>query len=73
MLLQINYGFKYYLQLLCLQVLSKTHLNSLKFDFCIKIVPFLKSSLYQSMIVKIVHLQNKTFTSWTLFVIYITQ
>jgi hypothetical protein len=62
MLLQIiSYVFNYYVQLLCLQFLSKTHYKFLKFTFGIKIVLFLKSSLYKSMIVKIVHLQNKTF------------
>jgi hypothetical protein len=40
MLFQINYGFNDYLKLLCLQFLSKTHLNSKKFDFGIKIVFF---------------------------------
>jgi hypothetical protein len=62
MLFQINYGFNYYLKLLCLYFLSKTRLNFLQFDFGIKIVFFLKSSLYQSMSVKIVHRQNNTFT-----------
>jgi hypothetical protein len=61
-LFEINYGLHYYLKLLCLQFLSSTQLNFKKFTFGIKIVLFLKSSLYQSIIVKIVHLQNKTFT-----------
>jgi hypothetical protein len=61
-LFYISYGFNYYLQLLCLQFLSKTHLNFKKFTFCIKIALFLKSSLFQSRIDKIAHLQNKTFT-----------
>jgi hypothetical protein len=56
-----SYGFNYYLQLLCLQFLSKAHLNFKKFTFGIKIALFLKSLLYQSMIAKIVHLQNETF------------
>jgi hypothetical protein len=37
MLFQISYGFKYYLQLLCLQFLSKTHLNFLKFTLTSKL------------------------------------
>jgi hypothetical protein len=61
-LFHISYGFNYYLQLLCLQFLSKTQLNFLKFTFGIKIVLFLKSSLFQSRIANNVHLQNKTFT-----------
>jgi hypothetical protein len=61
-LFHISYGFNYYLQLLCFQFLSKTHLNFKKFTFCIKIALFLKSSLFQSRIDKIAHLQNKTFT-----------
>jgi hypothetical protein len=61
-LFQISYGFNYYRQLLDLQFLSKTHLNFKKFPFGIKIALFLKSLLYQSMIAKIVHLQNKTFS-----------
>jgi hypothetical protein len=53
-----------YLQLLCLKFLSKTHLNLKKFTFDIKIGLFLKSLLhvYQSIIDKNIHLQNKTFT-----------
>jgi hypothetical protein len=62
MLFHIKYGFNYYLQLLFLKFLSKTLLNLLKFIFAIKIALFTKSLLYQSMIVKVVHLQNKTFT-----------
>jgi hypothetical protein len=62
MLCKINYGFNYYLQLLSIQFLSKTHQNFIKFAFDIKIVLFLKFSLYQSLIVEIIHLQNKTFT-----------
>ncbi len=62
MLFHISYGFNYYLQLLCLQFLSKTHLNVPKFTFGIKIALVLKSLLYQSMIVKIVYLGNKTST-----------
>ncbi len=62
MLVQISYGLNYYLQLLCLQFLSKTHLNFKKITFDIKIVLFQKSSLFQSRIDKIVHLQNKAFT-----------
>jgi hypothetical protein len=42
--------------------LSKTCLNFKKFIFAFKIALFPKSLLYQSMIVKIVHIQNKTFT-----------
>jgi hypothetical protein len=61
-LFHISYGFIYYLQLLCLQFLSKTHLNFKKFTFCIKMALFLKSSLFQSRIDKIAHVQNKTFT-----------
>jgi hypothetical protein len=64
MLFQIYCGFNYYLQLSYLQFLSKTRLhflNSLKFTFDLKVVLFL-SLFYQSMIVKIVHLQNNTFT-----------
>jgi hypothetical protein len=59
-LFHISYGFNYYLQLLCLQFLSKTQLFK-KITFGIIIALFLKSLLYQSMIAKIVHLQNKTF------------
>jgi hypothetical protein len=60
-LVHISYDFNYYLQLLCLQFLSKTHLNLKKFTFGIKIkiALFLKSLLYQSMIAKIIHIQNK--------------
>jgi hypothetical protein len=54
-LFHISYGFNYYLQLLCLQFLSKPHLNFKKFTFGIKIALFLRSLLYQSMIAKIVH------------------
>jgi hypothetical protein len=61
-LFNIIFGFNYYGQLLCLQFLSKTHLNFLKFTFGIKLVLFLKSSLFQSRIDTIVHLQDKTFT-----------
>ncbi len=61
-LFHISYGFNYYLQLLCMQFLSKTRLNFTKFTFCIKMACFLKSSLFQSRIDKIAHLQNKTFT-----------
>jgi hypothetical protein len=60
-LFHISYGCNYYLQLLGLQFLSKTHLNFIKFPFGIKIALFLKSLLHQSMIAKIVHLQNKSF------------
>jgi hypothetical protein len=59
-LFHISYGFNHHLQLLCLQFLSKTHLKFYKFTFGIKIALFLKSLLYQSMIAKIVHLQNKS-------------
>jgi hypothetical protein len=59
-LFQKYYTFNYYLQLLCLQFLSRTYLNFKKFTFGFKIALFLKSSLYQSMTVKMVHLQNKT-------------
>ncbi len=59
MFFHISYGFNYYLQLLCLQFLSKTCLNFKKFIFAIKIALFPKSLLYQSIIVKIVNLQNK--------------
>ncbi len=38
MLFQINYGFNYYLQLLCLQFLSKNRLNFSKLTFGIKII-----------------------------------
>ncbi len=62
MLFHISYGFNYYLQLWCLKFLSKTHLNFKKLTFDIKIVLVLKSCLYQSIIDKIMHLQNKTFT-----------
>ncbi len=61
-LFNISYDFNYYLQLLGLQFLSKTHLNFKIFSFGIKIALFLKSLLYQSMIAKIVHLQNKSFS-----------
>jgi hypothetical protein len=57
-----SYGFNYYLQLLCLQFLPKTHVNYIIFTFGIKIALFL--NLYYislCMIAKIVHLQNKTF------------
>jgi hypothetical protein len=54
-LFHISYDFNYYVQLLYLQFLSKTHLHFKKFTFCIKIVLFLKSLLYHSMIAKIVH------------------
>jgi hypothetical protein len=60
-LFHISYALNYYLQLLCLQFLYKTHLNFYKFTFGIKIALFQKSLLFQSMIAKIVHLQNKTF------------
>ncbi len=49
MLFHISYGFNYYLQLLCLQFLSKTRLNFNKFSFVIKIALFPNSLLYQSM------------------------
>jgi hypothetical protein len=62
MLFQISSGFNKYLQLLLLQFLSKSRLNFKKPTFGIKIALFLQSLLYQSMNVKIVHLQNKTFT-----------
>jgi hypothetical protein len=62
MLFHIYYGFNYYLQLLCLQFLSKTRLNLKKITFAIKITLFQKALLYRSMIVKIVLLQDKTFT-----------
>ncbi len=42
-LFHISYGFNYYLQLLCLQFLSKTHLIFLKFTFGIELVLLLKS------------------------------
>ncbi len=58
MLFEISYGFIYYLQLLFVTVFYKSHLNFKKFTFGIKITLFLKSLLYQFMIVKIVHLQN---------------
>ncbi len=38
-----------------------TYLNFQKITFGIEIELFLKSLFYQSMIAKIVHLQNKTF------------
>jgi hypothetical protein len=60
-LFHISYGFNYYLQLLCLKFLYKTHLFFLKLTFGIKIALFLKSLLYQSMIAKLVHLQHKSF------------
>jgi hypothetical protein len=60
-LFHISYAFNCYLQLLCLQFLTKSRLHFKKFTFGIKIVLFLKLLLYQSMIAKIVHLQNKTF------------
>jgi hypothetical protein len=60
-LFHVSYALNFYLQLLYLQFLSKTQLNLEKFTFGIKIALFLKSLLYQSMIAKIVHLQNKTF------------
>ncbi len=61
-LFQINCSLNYDLQLLFLQFLHRTHLNFYKFTFGINIALFLKSSLYQTVIVKIVHLQNKTST-----------
>jgi hypothetical protein len=61
-LFQINYSLNYYLQLLYLQFIHITHLNFKKFTFDIKIALFIKSSLHQFMIVKILHLQNKTST-----------
>jgi hypothetical protein len=60
-LYHIRYAFNYYLQLLCVQFLSKTHLNLKKITFGIKIALFLKSLIYHSMIAKIIHLQHKTF------------
>ncbi len=60
-LFHISYAFNYDLQLLCLQFLSKTHLNFKKFTFGIKTALFLQPLLYQYLIAKIVHLQNKTF------------
>jgi hypothetical protein len=60
-LFKIIYSLNYYLQLLCKQFLPKTYKIVLKFTFGIKIVLFLKSLLYQFMIVKIEHLQNNTF------------
>jgi hypothetical protein len=62
MLFIISYSPSYYLQLLCSQFFSKIYLIFFKFTFGIKIVLFLKSLLYQFTIVKIVHLQNNTFT-----------
>ncbi len=59
MFFHVSYGFNYYLQLLCLKFQSKTRLNFKKFIFAIKIALFPKSLLYQSMIVKIVHLKIK--------------
>jgi hypothetical protein len=52
----IIHNFYFYNFYLKLAYISKN------LTFCINIVLFLKSSLYQSMIVKIAHLQNKTFT-----------
>ncbi len=43
-LFHISYGFNYYLQLLCLQFLSKTHLHLKKITFGIKIA--LQKKLY---------------------------
>jgi hypothetical protein len=51
LLFNISYAFNYYLQILCLQFLSKTHLNFKKFTFGVKIALFIKSLLYQSVIV----------------------
>ncbi len=62
MLFHISYVFNYYLQLLYLQFLSNTRLNFIQIIFAIKIALFPKSLLYQSIIVQIVNLQNKTFT-----------
>jgi hypothetical protein len=59
MLFHISYGFNYYLQLLCLQFLSKTRLNLKKIHFAFKIALFPKSSLYQSMIFKILDRRKK--------------
>jgi hypothetical protein len=61
-LFHISYDFNYYLQLLWLKFLYKTRLNLKKIIFAIKRALFPKSLLYLSMIVKIVHLQNKIFT-----------
>ncbi len=62
LLFQICYSLIYYLQLLCWNFLSKAYLNFKKLAFGIKIVLFLKSLLYHFTTVKIVHLQNNTFT-----------
>jgi hypothetical protein len=53
MLFKKIYSFSYYLQLLCLQFLSRTHLLKKKFTLGIKKALFLKSSLYQSINVKL--------------------
>jgi hypothetical protein len=56
MLVHISYGLNSYLQLLCLQFLSKTRQNLKKSFFALKIALFPKSLSYKSRIVKSVHL-----------------
>jgi hypothetical protein len=57
-LLQISLGFNYYLHFVLLQFLSKSHQNFFN-SLVIKKALFIKSLLYQSMIVKIIRLQKK--------------
>jgi hypothetical protein len=63
MLIKINFSPIYYLcTAFVLSVFLKNLPDFLKIHFWHQIVLFLKSLLYQFTIVKIVHLQNNTFT-----------